>query len=72
MTRMLRLTTLAVAAGAITLGALTVAVTPTHADPAPLKESRVEDLRLGEYWFGPEIDKDDLRGKVVLLEIWGS
>lgn len=69
MMRSLAVTTTLAAAAA----ALAVAGTTGHAAAAPQeKESRIEDLRLGEYWFGPEIDTDDLIGKVVLVEIWGS
>lgn len=35
-------------------------------------DTRVEGLRLGEYWYGNQITHDDLIGKVVLVEIWGS
>lgn len=35
-------------------------------------DSKVEDLDLGTYWYGTEISKEDLKGKVVLVEIWGS
>ena len=38
-------------------------------DPGPIT---VSDLNLGKHWFGPEVTKQDLRGKVVLVEIWGS
>ena len=38
-------------------------------DSGPIQ---VEDLRLGKYWFGKQIDVKDLKGKVVLVEIWGS
>ena len=33
---------------------------------------RIDDLRFGEYWYGQNITLKDLKGKVVLLEIWGS
>ncbi len=33
---------------------------------------RIEDMRLGEYWYGAEISQEDLVGKVVLVEMWGS
>jgi hypothetical protein len=33
---------------------------------------QVEDIRLGKYWYGKEINLKHLKGKVVLLEIWGS
>jgi len=32
----------------------------------------VEDLNLGTYWYGVDVDKRALIGKVVLVEIWGS
>lgn len=35
-------------------------------------DTRVEGLRLGEYWYGSQITHDDLIGKVVLVELWGS
>ena len=38
------------------------------ADP----DAHIKDLNLGDYWYGAEIDKKDLLGKVVLVEIWGS
>ena len=38
-------------------------------DPGPIV---IEDLGLGAYWYGKKISTDDLKGKVVLVEIWGS
>lgn len=38
------------------------------ADP----NAHLQDLNLGTYWYGAEVSKADLRGKVVLVEIWGS
>ena len=38
----------------------------------PAIGSSVDEVRLGEYWYGKKIDKKDLIGKVVLMEIWGS
>ena len=35
-------------------------------------EPTLDGLNLGTYWYGTEIDKSDLTGKVVLVEIWGS
>ena len=34
--------------------------------------STIDDLMIGEYWFGAKIEDEDLKGKVVLFEIWGS
>lgn len=44
--------------------------TPVLAEDAPV--SRVDDLNLGTYWYGAPLEIKDLRGKVVLVEIWGS
>jgi len=33
---------------------------------------RVEGLNLGAYWYGAKISHEDLVGKVVLVELWGS
>ena len=38
----------------------------------PAKESRIADLELGDHWFGAKVSHDDLVGRVVLFEIWGS
>ncbi len=35
-------------------------------------ESRIDTLSMGTYWYGAKLEKKDLEGKVVLLEIWGS
>ena len=32
----------------------------------------IDDLNLGEYWYGAQLTHEDLIGKVVLVEIWGS
>ena len=32
----------------------------------------IDGLNLGTYWSGAEVTKNDLVGKVVLVEIWGS
>ena len=37
--------------------------------PGPIA---VEGLRLGTFWTGKAISHNDLVGKVVLVEIWGS
>jgi cytochrome oxidase Cu insertion factor (SCO1/SenC/PrrC family) len=29
-------------------------------------------LDIGTHWFGAEVKKEDLAGKVVLVELWGS
>ncbi len=32
----------------------------------------LDGANLGTYWYGAQIDKRALAGKVVLFEIWGS
>ncbi len=39
---------------------------------AQVPDAHIDDLNLGKYWYGSEVDHKDLRGKVVLVEIWGS
>ena len=36
------------------------------------RKPRIEQLDLGTYWYGAEVGLDDLKGKVVLVELWGS
>ena len=33
---------------------------------------RIEDFELGTFWYGAQITSNDLKGKVVLIETWGS
>jgi hypothetical protein len=35
-------------------------------------KGHISELNLGEYWFGTKVEKEDLIGKVVLFEVWGS
>jgi len=35
-------------------------------------DTEISGLNIGAHWYGAEIDKADLKGKVVLVEIWGS
>ena len=35
-------------------------------------DASVDELNLGTYWYGANVDKRALIGKVVLVEIWGS
>lgn len=29
-------------------------------------------LKMGEYWYGPNLSLEDLKGRVVLVEFWGQ
>ena len=40
--------------------------------PLKREDVRIDDLRLGQYWYGAPITENDLVGKVVLVELWGS
>jgi len=44
---------------------------PAGAAPAPRKVT-LSNLNLGTYWFGAHVTPEDLVGKVVLFELWGS
>lgn len=51
--------------------ALCVATSGVQAEE-PAQESGIDELLLGEHWWGPEVSKEDFVGKVVLFEMWGS
>ena len=36
------------------------------------EDARLDELRFGTYWYGAPIGHEDLIGKVVLVELWGS
>lgn len=44
--------------------------------PAPRAEGedppRVQELALGEHWYGAQVAPEDLEGKVVLFVLWGT
>ena len=35
-------------------------------------EANIKNLRMGTHWGGPQVQPNDLIGKVVLVEVWGS
>jgi len=35
-------------------------------------DARLEELDLGAHWLGPQVTHEDLIGKVVIVELWGS
>jgi hypothetical protein len=32
----------------------------------------IEDVSLGELWYGDPVSKEDLAGRVVFIEMWGK
>ena len=59
---------------ALILGACLLSL-PAHAEQGQGTAeagANIDGLNLGTYWYGAPIDKRDLIGKVVLVEIWGS
>ncbi len=53
--------------------ALCAGYTPAGQGQGTVKgQPKLDGLTLGTYWYGAQIDKADLKGKVVLVEIWGS
>ena len=55
----------------VLLAAAALAAGESGQGPAD-ENARVEGLQLGTYWYGARISPEDLAGKVVLVEIWGS
>jgi len=33
--------------------------------------AELSKVTLGEHWYGPKVELEELKGKVVLLEFWG-
>lgn len=33
--------------------------------------SLLESVKIGESWYGPKLNSEDLKGRVVLIEFWG-
>lgn len=38
---------------------------------SPAAATAIEDLQLGDLWYGPPITPDGLKGRVVVVEFWG-
>ncbi len=49
-----------------------LAVVPHGSVAEPANDARIEELHLGAYWYGAPLSQEDLVGKVVLVELWGS
>lgn len=56
----------------LVLGCALAATAEEGAEPAVARNSLGGALTLGEHWYGPEVAKEDLQGKVILFIIWGS
>lgn len=41
------------------------------AGPAFAQVTSLEGANLGTHWFGPKVELDDLKGRCVLVEVWG-
>lgn len=39
--------------------------------PSIAADAKISDLRFGEAIVGPKLKPDDLKGHVVLVELWG-
>lgn len=64
-----------IAASLLLVLALGLAAPGVRAEDAPTSDtskSTIDQLDLGTYWWGAEVNKEDLRGKVVLWMTWGS
>jgi hypothetical protein len=42
-----------------------------YADETEVKKSDLEGIDFGEHIYGPKVDLDSLKGRVVLIEYWG-
>lgn len=38
---------------------------------AEAKVTSLEGVNLGQHWYGPKYTEDDLKGRVVMIELWG-
>ena len=66
---MLRATPLVLA---LVLAFAAMAVGDEGQGPGDTSKSTIDQVNLGTYWYGAKIAKEDLKGKVVLFELWGS
>ena len=55
------------------LGALAVPalLTASLAAESEGQKSEIEGMSLGDHIYGPKLDLEDLKGRVVLVEFWG-
>lgn len=35
------------------------------------KVESLDGVTLGEHWYGPKLSESDLKGRVVMIELWG-
>ncbi len=56
----------------ITRVAATAALALTLLAPAAAASATtLDDLRLGEVWYGDPVTPDQMKGRVVVVEFWG-
>lgn len=48
------------------------ALLATSAWAAPSGDYTIDNLSLGEHWYGEDLTVGDLKGRVVLIEFWGK
>ena len=53
------------------LAGLAVALLVIASLAAPAQAQDLDKLRLGDHWYGDAWDTQSLKGRVVLMEIWG-
>jgi hypothetical protein len=51
--------------------ALVLALATLMAGAAPVAAQTIEDVTLGELWWGDAVTAEDMAGRVVLIEMWG-
>ncbi|MDF1702322.1 MAG: hypothetical protein P1V36_14315 [Planctomycetota bacterium] len=72
MTRATLLRPVRVLSMALVLGLALAATADEGQGPGDTSKSTLGQVTLGDYWYGAKITKEDLQGKVVLFDIWGS
>ena len=65
-------TSTSVSVSAQNVSAQNVSAQNVSAQNASVQNVHLDGIRMGTYWYGAQVDKQDLAGKVVLVEIWGS
>ena len=56
---------------ALTLTAVFVSSIVADSDASAAPKRLKDIVQLGAHWYGPELSHRDLRGRVVLVKVWG-